>query len=357
MKKVICFTESLGAGGAERQLCNLAVLLKQQGYQVEVWTYAKGDFYRYLLDQHDIRFQHLAAAENRWSRIFLLWRQVRKARPDVVIAYMATPSLVMSLVRRFSRGFKLIVSERNTNQSLNWRDKVRFWAYRRADAVVPNAYTQATFIAREAAMLAPKIRVITNYVDTGYFLPATTKRDANNKLQMLVVARVMPQKNVMRFLEALHLVRQAGISFEVKWYGDTTDEAYADRCQMLLTRLGLDAMCSFYPATTDILKAYQEADLFCLPSLYEGFPNVVCEAMSCGLPILCGNVCDNPRLVQDGYNGYLFNPLDVNDMVTAFKKILLLSEQERLIFAKRNRTIAEERFSSTVFVESYKSLF
>lgn len=45
---------------------------------------------------------------------------------------------------------------------------------------------------------------------------------------------------------------------------------------------------------------YRKADVFCLPSLYEGYPNVVAEAMSCGLPILCSNVCENPYIVEEG---------------------------------------------------------
>ena len=77
----------------------------------------------------------------------------------------------------------------------------------------------------------------------------------------------------------------------------------------------------FHQHTQDVLRKYQECDVLCLPSLYEGFPNVICEAMSCGKPILCSNVADNALLVHNGKNGLLFDPTSVDDMA---EKLIML---------------------------------
>ena len=77
-------------------------------------------------------------------------------------------------------------------------------------------------------------------------------------------------------------------------------------------------MFEFRPPQNNIQTEYQKADALCLSSIYEGFPNVIGEGMSCGLPILCGDVCDNATLVDES-NGMLFNPFDEEDM----KKVML----------------------------------
>jgi glycosyltransferase involved in cell wall biosynthesis len=54
----------------------------------------------------------------------------------------------------------------------------------------------------------------------------------------------------------------------------------------------------------------QRHDALIHPSLYEGLPNAVCEALAAGLPVLISNVCDHPLLVVEGERGFLFDPSD-----------------------------------------------
>ena len=96
--------------------------------------------------------------------------------------------------------------------------------------------------------------------------------------------------------------------------------------------------------------------MFCLPSLFEGFPNVVCEAMSCGLPILCSNICDNPLIVEDGGNGILFSPYCAENIADAIIKYINLSEDKKVQMGVRSRELALEKFSSEVFIQKYIDL-
>ena len=73
-----------------------------------------------------------------------------------------------------------------------------------------------------------------------------------------------------------------------------------------------------------VIKEMLYSQVFVLLSYTEEFPNVICEALSCGLPVVCSDVCDNGRYVLDGINGFLFNPLDTNSILDAFKKRCLL---------------------------------
>ena len=83
---------------------------------------------------------------------------------------------------------------------------------------------------------------------------------------------------------------------------------------------------------------------------------MVVEAMSCGLPILCSNVYENPHIVEDGVNGFLFDPDNVEDMVLAIKKMLSLTWDRRKEMGKRNRELCLSRNSEKAFLKSYVKL-
>lgn len=103
---------------------------------------------------------------------------------------------------------------------------------------------------------------------------------------------------------------------------------------------------------------YRKADISCIPSLYEGYPNVVAEAMSCGLPILCSNVCENPYIVEEGVNGFLFNPESPENIATAINKMICLTKTERQEMGIRNRILCLEleRNTEDAFLKSYVKL-
>ena len=95
---------------------------------------------------------------------------------------------------------------------------------------------------------------------------------------------------------------------------------------------------------------------FCLPSLYEGYPNVVAEAMACELPIICSNVYENPYIVEEGVNGFLFDLESIDDMVNAIQKIVSLTNEERRRMGTLNRQLCLKRNTEEEFLNSYIKL-
>ena len=110
------------------------------------------------------------------------------------------------------------------------------------------------------------------------------------------------------------------------------------------------------PATKDILSKYQYCDVFCLPSLYEGYPNVVCEAMSCGRPIICSNVCDNSFLVENNKNGLLFEPNDVASISEAIITVLKIDKKQLEQWGTVSRQKSIVLFSQDTFIQKYINL-
>ena len=352
MKKVICLIESLGSGGAERQLSGLAALLRQNNYDVEVWTYYPNDFYLPILQEANVTYRYIAEAQNKKQRLWVLRRELRKANPDTVITYLDTACMVACVIKSMGARFRLIVSERNTTQHLSKRERLKFFLYRFADFIVPNSHTQAEFVKSHFPNLAHKVECITNFVDTNRFVPAQERAERAPR-RILTVARVMPQKNVVGYIKAVKLVVDGGFSIRVDWFGNSVDENYYNLCKQMVKDNGLENVFVFHPAKQNIIEEYQTADIFCLPSFFEGFPNVVCEAMCCGLPIIASNVCDNAQIVEEGVNGFLLDPHNEQQMAEVMIRSLEMTENRKVEMGNTSRTLAIEKFSLTAFISKY----
>ena len=351
--KIICFIDSLGSGGAQRQLTSLAVLLKKANYDVHVVVYYNKPFYQDFLKENDVSYSILPNSVKPLGRILNFYKFFKYENPDWVIAYQDTPSIVACVCKLLGCNYKLIVSERNTTQRVNIRTRIKFNLYRCSDFVVPNSYSQGKFIKKVFGFLSNKVRVITNFVDTEYF--CYNKKGINNPLEIISVARLYPQKNAPRFVEAVKLAVDRGARLHVSWFGAKGPDY--NKTQSLIRKYDLDDYFELKEPTKEIVAKYHKSDFFVLPSLFEGFPNVLCEAMSCGLPVLFSDVCDNSSIAKDGYNGFTFNPLDVKQMAQVLIKISSLPENEIQQMGLRSREIIEHAFSKEDFIHRYLELF
>lgn len=354
--RILCLIESLGSGGAERQLTGLAVMLKQRGYQVEVCYYVKNDFYLPYLQDNKVENYCLSDALNPLKRFFRLQKHIKADKPDCIISFSAATSIISCLIKAMGGRFSLIVSERNTTQQLSFREKLRFFFYRSADYVVPNSHSQGDFIIKHFPHLSKKMNVITNFVDTDYFCMPISKKYNEDLTKIVCVGRLNPQKNVLLFIDAIAKLKEMKNNFVVDWYGYTNDDDYSRSCFAAIQEKELQDVFKIHPASNVIIEKYHEADVFCLPSLYEGYPNVLCEAMCCGLPVVCSRVCDNPIIVQEGENGFMFNPLDKDDIALTIRKMIDTPSIGKKHFSDNSRKRAVGLFSVELFIKKYISI-
>lgn len=356
MKKILCLIDSLGPGGAQRQLVGLAGFLRERKYDVTVATYYDDRFYVDQLSTSGVPFVYIQQAQKGVLRQWHLMKYINHFKPDVLIAYLEAPSVRACVSHLFNRKFKLIVSERNTTQHMDWRERMRFFSFRLADYIVPNSFSQAEFINRFFPRLTNKVFTIPNFVDIQHFMPKS-HRERRYIPEILVVATIRRSKNTLGFIDAIAQMKEKGWSFHVSWYGkDKSNAEYYNQCLEKIDNLRVNAFIELKDKTSHILEQYQSADYFCLPSYYEGTPNVICEAMACGLPVACSDVCDNSRYVVEEENGFLFNPNDCQSIVYALERMITLTESEYKCYCNNGRKRAENLFAKKRFVESYIDL-
>ena len=354
MQKILLFTDSLGAGGAQRQLVGLAELLKDHKYSVKVCTYHNINFYKRIIDENKIVCDTIYR-KNYILRIIAISKYLKKENPNWVIAYQESPSLIACLAKLFGGRFKLIVSERNTTQYIGINERIRFFLYRIADKIVPNSHSQEKFLVEHYPWMNDKIQTITNFVDLYKF--SYHPKKCNEKPLIVVAASVWPPKNTLGLIEAVRILSEKKYSFKIEWYGIVKGhEEYLNKCNELIDKYNLQNFIELLPKTNNIQEKYKSCDYFCLPSFYEGTPNVICEAMASGLPIVCSDVCDNSIYVKEDYNGFLFDPNNPIDIANNIENLLLLPIEKYNTMCKNSREIAEELLSEENFVKKYITL-
>ena len=107
---------------------------------------------------------------------------------------------------------------------------------------------------------------------------------------------------------------------------------------------------------SELTPFYESADVFLLPSYFEGLPYTILEAMAHGLPVIATNVGAIPEVIEEGINGFLINPGDIDDLT---KKIETLITNKALIeeIGKNNRRKIADKYSMDKQVENYKNLY
>lgn len=354
-KKYLLFIDGLNSGGAERQIGYLATELHNAGHEVKLITfYENVNFFADEIRGKGVTIESHPEGILSFKRPFTIRRIIRIFQPDIVIAYKEGATIPCCLAK-FICKFKLFVSERNTTQNLTLREHIKFWLYKKADKIIPNSYSQKDFIEKNFPKLVSKTVVITNMIDLNRFRFEESKEE-NFPLRVITTARIMPQKNVLNYVRAVAELKKRGYNLKFEWYGqgDINNPTYKDSIDKLIRHLRLNEVISFHQPVVNIEDIYRCYDIFLLPSNYEGFPNVLCEAMVSGLPAVVTAVCDSPIILTD--KRFHADPEKPDSIADALERLINLSTCERQNIGKANRERIISLCSPENFLRSYEEL-
>lgn len=341
--RVTCFIDDLVCGGAERQLCTLAILLKQRGQDVSMLTYHKTGFFLPTLQSAGIDCQVLN--DKKLVRFYAVRRELRAGSQDVVLAFLRMPSLYSELAAFPTRRWGLVVSERSAVPGRFFWKRV---LHRMADYVTTNSHTNRLMIEHAVPQLSGRVATIYNAVDLDSFHPPVDGNNKNGPTRIIVGAIHSRNKNLAGLVDAMSIVKakRPDLEVEVNWYGEKLrDTGPYDGSVRNILKEGLTGYFKFYRATHLIQSVYTECDGVGVFSLHEGLPNVACEAMACGRPLLMSNVSDAGNLVKHGQNGFLFDPTSPEEMAHVIIQFCELSHREKITMGAKSREKAERMFS------------
>lgn len=182
------------------------------------------------------------------------------------------------------------------------------------------------------------VHIIPNGVDIDKFVPGAIPKK-NEQIKIIMVGRLWPQKDPKTLFHAIKTLLDEKIDVSLTYVGDgELMHELKDLAENYSNNI------SFLGWQNNISELLPQHDLFVLPSLWEGMPLAILEAMSCGLPCLVTNIPGNNDLVKDGYNGFLFEVADHEKLAVLIKNYYHNSDM-LLQHAENARTYVQEHFT------------
>lgn len=178
--------------------------------------------------------------------------------------------------------------------------------------IICQSHLAAAELVKLVDVPSEKIEIVHNWIDTRRFatsgLAADKPRDrADALVQLIYVGWMHPKKGVQFLMPAIHLLAQRRRDFRLILCGAGD---LLESMQNSARELGIEPFVEFrgWVKNEVVNQLLNEADIFVLPSLAEGMPNSLLQAMACGLPVVTTNVSSIPAIVTDGLNGRLIEP-------------------------------------------------
>jgi len=355
--KILLVTGSINQGGAEFQLLALADLLQRRGMDIEVLALTDHSHYLPYIKEKNIRYSCISNKGNNFQRILRSVKAIRKAKPALVISYIRATSLVaiLSKMASFFR-FKLIISER-TALILPRYDLLYFNLALSANAVTVNSKSKVSYINKRFPYLKKRIFFIPNIINFDKFRNIEKVNSNSSEVRISYVGRISPEKNLLNLVRAIDAVERKGYKISLSLHGAANNKRYHEEMMLLIKELQLENTVQYKGPTNDVGEVYKNTDLLCLVSIFEGFSNVVSEAISSGVPVLASDIEENRFLVEDGINGFLADPGSYESIAAGIEKFLRLTDAQKSVISANNKAKAQALFDEEKIYRQYLGIF
>lgn len=301
------------------------------------------------------RDQNLSLKKYNWLLPFRHWRKLKQCYFLKTNQFKSRAAVLAKLLRPWSKlvlrsGYTASLFQKQQSQTVGW--KLRWWekaAYRLCNMAVVTSAADRRYLIESYQIKPEKIKIIPNYIDTNLFKPGPPVRLED---RLIYVGRLHPQKNLLVLLEAL---AGTGLALDIAGAEKPGESRYkkllmerAERLDVRLSFLGL-VENEKLPAT---LNRYT---IFVLPSLYEGLPKTLLEAMSCGLACVGTAVAGSQELIQHRQTGLLAQP----SSASLKENILELIHDPDLVktLGQRAREFVVKNFSLPTQIQKEISLY
>jgi glycosyltransferase involved in cell wall biosynthesis len=300
------------AGGVERMIITIMNAMVARGHEVDLFTWDLRGAEAFYPMASDITWHRLdmgspsvkASKKLMWGRARAIRSLVRQRRPQVFVCFQDGPFLAIRAYT-LGLGIPVVAAERNAptrfdHISAGRHRRLIFQGLRLAARIAIQCESYGTLYP---AFLRNRIACIPNPVPPSAWRARPDTRNSDGRFRLLSVGRLGYQKNYSVLVEAFAQLAPALPDWDLVIVGDGEDR---DELESLITERGLERRVTLPGVSTSIAEWYASAQLFCLPSQWEGFPNALAEALAHGLPAVGFAGCAGVRdLIVHGSNGLL----------------------------------------------------
>ena len=352
-RAILHIVSSLGVGGMERMLLQLATAQQEAGHRVSVLALRAGPLEQEAAER-SIRARVLGSGTGRLGRSIKALRFFRAESPDIVHVHNPT-SLHYAVLSKLVSRAAIIVTVHGDHDTHARLGSPFEWRLISAAVIVSHAAGETLRLPSHAGNLT----VIHNGIAAAAAneeqrADARTDLGAGDSCVGILVARIDGRKGHGTLLKSLRALDEAGRNVMMWIVGDGSERAAAES-QAAQLGLGQDRV-RFLGRRSDIDRLLNAADFFVLPSDIEGLPLSILEAMAHGLPIVASNVGGVPEIIQHDINGLLVPAGDHVALAAAIRRVAADPVlRRRLGNAARER--ANTTFSLSTMVRKYDQVY
>lgn len=318
---------SFQAGGAEKVGVDLANAFYSQGIVITVLVFlCEGPLRNRLNPSVNVVSLNTSAR----SPVRFLAKTLRQVKPDVVLSMYRKINALVGLSRYWFKDYRWVAREANSFDDIKGKNSLRRLknilklrvAYRQADALISNTRGAMTDIRRWGLFADDRMHFVPNPYDFVWIQqrreapPQHPWFDANSRMQMVLsIGRLHSQKNHHLLLEAFAQVLPQIPNAHLVIVGEgPLKESLLRR----IDALELSAKVSLVGYQENVYQWLNRAQLFVLCSNREGFPNVLVEALACGVSVVATNCPgETAHILQHGLLGTLVPTNDVKSLSAA----------------------------------------
>jgi glycosyltransferase involved in cell wall biosynthesis len=354
--KILFLCRSLSFGGAERQLIALAKGLQKKGHKVAILTFYNPPLNE-SFDADGVEVIGLNKRK-RWD-LYGFFKNLRKTvkdyEPDILNSYLTVPNVLACMLKGFIPNVKIVLGVRSSNMEwrrYDWLACVTSYLEkklsRKSDLIITNSkagYQHALLNGMKENLL----RVIPNGIDTNKFQFDPIQRIFfreqlgvdDNTILIAQVARLDPMKDYPTFLKAAYLLLKNGYLVKFICIGNGPKD-YKNSLKATAESLNISEHVYWLNARNPV--PYSAFDIVCLSSSFgEGFPNVLGEAMSSGVPCVATNVGDSAHVI--GNTGLIVDPDNPDAFYRAEAELIKKVKVERTLISGECRSHIQKNFS------------
>lgn len=288
--------------------------------------------------------------------LFLKYRSlIKNVNPSVILSYTIKPNIYGGIAASQLKVPYIanITGLGNAFSNENIRSKVLIRLYKVAFRKINHLYFQnrsnLEYITRKINIDGRYTLLPGSGVNIKEFPLSTT--DDSTTINILYIGRLMQSKGINELIDMIELnsndERLKNVVFQFVGFFD--DENLKKRFSDLINKSNVE----LYDHQEDIRSFISQSHAVILPSHHEGMSNSLLESASMGRPLLASNIPGCKEIIDDGVNGFVFEPKDSNSMYDAIKKFTSLSFEERKEMGLQSRLKVEREFDRNIVVNEY----
>lgn len=259
-----------------------------------------------------------------------------------------TVANILTILASITQKWKLVISERNDiskQKNVFPISQLRTLLYNKADVVTAN--TQHSLECMKPYVNLQKLLYVPNPINR-----LACINHSKDRKGFLFVGRLVPQKSVHTLMEAFNIARPQLSGWSLDLVGDGPE---LDNLRKIVQKYHLENEVFFHGYQSAIAKYYEKNAIFVLPSLYEGLPNVLLEAMMFSMPAIVSDSCPGAvELTDNGACGLSF-PSENYEMLAA-QMITLAKNQQKILDMGNNSRLKVEAFETSNVLNIWRSL-